>query len=259
MPNQRPPVSQTANPYATQRCEKCGKTILPPVSDWTQMGADQPYSQWMDSWNSAMSGMVNAWSQALQNGLNAYAPQAPTRQRGPEHQHHHHEEHEHRCEACQHDHESCGCGSRDCSCSCCIGDSDLIIQARVGERRVVPIVIENTSHREKAVELELSDWSTNRSGNPAVKVTGKLMEPLTFTIAPCSEQAVTIVVEAVVDPASTDTKAVNRITLGDVDGCTVYYADLRVKGCDIRPVRIALSLLARDCSPLTIDCRCECC
>jgi hypothetical protein len=251
MQNPRPSASQWTDFYTPKRCETCGKTI--PALDWTQMGADQPFNAWADGWNRAMGGMMTAWTQAIQSGLNAYAPpQDPTRQRehGERSEHHHTER------------EACGCqecGRNDCSCSCCVGDSDLLVQARVGERRVVPILIENTSHREKSVELELSDWSTHKSRNQALQVTGKLLEPLTFTIPPCSEQAVTLVVEAMIDPASTDPKAVNRITLGDVDGCSVYYADLRVKGCDIRPVRIALSLLGRDCSPLTIDCRCECC
>jgi hypothetical protein len=45
----------------------------------------------------------------------------------------------------------------------------------------------------------------------------------------------------------------------DVDNCIVYYADLRVEGCEIRPVRIAVALLPRDCGDYRITCSCQCC
>jgi hypothetical protein len=39
----------------------------------------------------------------------------------------------------------------------------------------------------------------------------------------------------------------------------VFSADLRVEGCDTRPIRIALALLPRDCNAYEIDCGCGCC
>ena len=47
--------------------------------------------------------------------------------------------------------------------------------------------------------------------------------------------------------------------LPDVDECTVLYADLRVEGCGIRPIRIALALLPRDCYAYEAECDCGCC
>ncbi len=58
------------------------------------------------------------------------------------------------------------CAPDPCQCECCIGDVDFAIYARVGERRVIPIVVENERRREKEIKLELSDWTT-RGGKPA--------------------------------------------------------------------------------------------
>jgi hypothetical protein len=47
--------------------------------------------------------------------------------------------------------------------------------------------------------------------------------------------------------------------LPDVNDCLVAVGDLRVDGCDIRPVRIAVAILPRDCSAYQIECGCCCC
>ena len=52
------------------------------------------------------------------------------------------------------------CRRDDCRCRCCVGSADLLVRARVGERRIVPIVIENAWRRQREVELELSSWSS---------------------------------------------------------------------------------------------------
>src|SRR5690349_2949167 len=44
--------------------------------------------------------------------------------------------------------DSCWEGEDPCHCTCCISDADLIIYARLGERRVVPVTIENPRARE---------------------------------------------------------------------------------------------------------------
>jgi hypothetical protein len=141
------------------------------------------------------------------------------------------------------------CGPDDCSCRCCVADSDLLVETRVGERRVVPITIENHWRRERAIELELSSW-TNVEG---IAVSGQLTTPTSFTLAPCGEERAILVIQI----ASAATKEGDR--LGDVKDCQVAYADLRVKGCDIRPIRIAVAILPRGCDDYVVDCRCGCC
>jgi len=53
--------------------------------------------------------------------------------------------------------------------------------------------------------------------------------------------------------------ATNANNLRDIDDCRVFYADLRVEGCEMRPVRIALALLPRDCAGFRVNCGCNCC
>ncbi|UVO49701.1 hypothetical protein M0208_03935 [Sphingomonas sp. SUN019] len=141
------------------------------------------------------------------------------------------------------------CAPDDCSCRCCVADSDLLVEARVGERRVVPITIENHWRRERDIELELSSW-TNVDG---VQISGQIAGPTSFKLEPCGEARVVLVIE--IGGGGTDD---NQRT-GDVRQCAVAYADLRVKGCDIRPIRIAVAVLPRDCDDYVVDCRCGCC
>lgn len=150
----------------------------------------------------------------------------------------------------------CGCGcdcEKDmCHCDCCIGDVDLVVYGRVGERRIITITIENSRRREKEIKLELSNWTT-RSGNPT-EISGQIVSPTEFKLAPCTEHSVAIMVNAGLSDSTSDN---NR--LPDVDECEVIFADLRVEGCDIRPIRIALALLPRDCDTYDVACGCACC
>ena len=50
-----------------------------------------------------------------------------------------------------------------------------------------------------------------------------------------------------------------RREIPDVDGCAVSYADLRIKGCDMRSIRIAVAVLPRECDAYIVDCHCGCC
>lgn len=146
------------------------------------------------------------------------------------------------------------CEPDDCHCRCCIGDADLVVYARAGERRVVPVVISNCRRREREVNLELSQWTT-RGGKPT-QVTGQIVGQPKFTLEPCGDHTVLIVINAAVGD---DPTGGTPDRLPDVDECLVLYADLRVEGCDIRPIRIALALLPFDCGAFEVDCGCTCC
>ena len=102
-------------------------------------------------------------------------------------------------------------------------------------------------------ELQLSDWASH--GETTVKVTGEITPPAQFTLEPYEERSVAITIR--VEGTAPSGNAADRAP--DVEGCKVYYADLRVKGCDIRPIRIAVAVLSRDCAPYRIDCQCGCC
>ncbi|MFT3976299.1 MAG: hypothetical protein QM688_04180 [Sphingomonas bacterium] len=141
------------------------------------------------------------------------------------------------------------CASDDCRCRCCVADSDLLVEARAGERRIVPITIENHWRRECDIELELSSW-TNVDG---LEVGGRIATPTSFRIEPCGESSVTLVIEI---GTGAERKGARS---PDVKQCMVSYADLRVKGCDIRPIRIAVAILPHSCDDYVVDCRCGCC
>jgi hypothetical protein len=167
-----------------------------------------------------------------------------TRERNPKHRHFKDE-----CkDPCYHD---------PCHCRCCIYDADLVVYARLGEVRVVPIRIENHRRRERDITLVLSDWTTHSGKKTGIHA--DILPDLHFKLAPCSEKEVILVINArQLDPEQ-DKKEHRERELPDVDDCLVLYADLRVEGCSVRPVRIALALLPRDCYPYVIECRSSCC
>lgn len=229
----------------------------------------EPVTALVDGWNRTMVDLYDSWMQAVQTSWEPYlrqpAPAAPVRD---QHQHQHHsctcEDHKHTCDCdnrCARD-SACACDSA-CTCRCCIGDVDLVINSRLGERRVVPLVIENNSRREREVEIELSDWAP-RGGHATAKVNAVLLNPLKFTIPACAEETLTLVLTSSGADNANSLETHDGVEPGanrfdDVDTCQVFTADLRVKGCDLRPIRIAVSLLPRDCEPYVIDCQCGCC
>jgi hypothetical protein len=141
------------------------------------------------------------------------------------------------------------CGPDDCSCRCCVADSDLLVETRVGERRVVPITIENHLRREREIELELSSWTSVDGAT----IGGQLTTPTSFKLEPCGEERAILVIQIT---SGTNNEGDRFV---DVKGCQVAYADLRVKGCDIRPIRIAVAILPRSCDDYVVDCSCGCC
>lgn len=197
------------------------------------------------------------------------------------------------CQACR-----TGCCQPDpCACRCCVSDCDLLVEARVGERRIIPITIQNQWRRARDIDLELSSW-TKLTDTLAVQ--GEIITPDKFTLAPCGEaQVVLLLTIAPIDaqvepkqpPAKLDTEAQARAAkeaeaarkagppeaarrilgdrliegnrfdrgLPDVDRCAASYADLRIAGCDLRSIRIAVAVSPRDCDSYVVDCCCCCC
>jgi hypothetical protein len=166
----------------------------------------------------------------------------------------------------------CGCPScrsDPCACRCCIADCDLLIEARVGERRIIPVTIENHWRRERPIELELSSWTRITDD---VVVRGEILTETAFTLAPCGEAHSVIGVtvgagDRAPPPAGKPNANALRDSqvgdlqrlLPDIDHCGVAYADLRIKGCDLRSIRIAVAVLPRDCDAYLVDCACGCC
>jgi hypothetical protein len=236
------------------------------LSDWLEVTP----ADWMDralpgwrerSYGDLLRTTPSEWwamMYAPLSGQAAWPMMAPSRR----HRHHgcgchdHHERCGCRChqDGCRH------CGPESCECLCCLGDVDVAVHTRVGEQRVVPIAVENERRREKTISLELSGWTTR--GGRAGPVETVMLEPKEFTLAPCSEQDVMLVVrvrgaDQMADEQTAETGVDRGLT--DVDTCQVVTADLRLVGCDHRPVRIAVAILPRDCDPYRIGCGCTCC
>ncbi|MBD0317122.1 MAG: hypothetical protein ICV71_01265 [Thermoleophilia bacterium] len=156
--------------------------------------------------------------------------------------------------------EPCGGTGSACQCECCVPDADLVVYARVGERRIVPLRIENTRSREREVTVAVGDFKT-RGGQDAPVAVG-LLGPAVLKVAPCSSEDATLVVEVGLPgrkPDEVEREVRERRELPDADKCLVAVGDLGLDGCDVRPARIAVAVVPRDCDPFEIECGCSCC
>ena len=266
MPNWNPWGMDLNALFNPARCEVCGRPLNPTGTNWLNQWSEALYMPMMKEWSRLWGGMLEPLMQNMKGGA---GPAAQPR----------HAAHGHGC-CC-----SC-CEPDDCHCRCCITNADLVVYARYGERRIVPITIENHLRREREIEVQLSDWTTY-SGQP-VKIEGLIVPPNTFTLKPCEERTIIITILVTGETAKSSNEQSGAASeqsaaasgeqaknssaeanlagldqrlerLPDVDECKVFYADLRIKGCDVRPKRIAVAVLPRDCDAHRIGCGCACC
>ncbi len=150
----------------------------------------------------------------------------------------------------------CGChGGRDCHCECCVSDADVLVHARCGEVRRIPVTFENDTRRERNVTLELGQFAA--SGGTDLKWNAQLSEQA-FTLAPCGEHTVIVTVRVECDGPDV-AGAVNERGVGTVDRCRTGYATLRAEGCLVRPAVLAVAVLPDDCDSYRRPCSCGCC
>jgi len=210
-----------------------------------------------------------------------------------DHDHHHDHgwHHDHDCGCGDHDHDhdhrhdhDCGCGHHhDCRCECCIVDADYVVYARCGELRRVPIVIENDTRKVREdVTLEVSD--VRSSGGRTLPWQVAVLPEGPIDLPACSSTTIDLVTRIVCersdpqdgkDPndnpkAATAKKASARAKqtataifeereLGSVDDCTVGYVTIRVGGCVVRPIVVAIAVLPSECGAYHAGCSCSCC
>jgi hypothetical protein len=236
---QREKTMDWTSAFIPQRCEICGRSLLPSSMESLFQTSEQLYGPLFRGLGEMYGGLM---------GL------SPARYKSRSYTHSRND--------CDYRH----CGHDDCHCSCCIVDADLVVYTRVGEQRVVPLDIENSTRREREIRLELSGWATQGGRKSDLEVQSTLTPPQ-FTLAGCESRSVVLALRMGLGGESKEVEgrendeafltAVRQ--LPDLDDCVVLYADLRVEGCDIRPVRIAVAVLPRDCGAYEIDCRCSCC
>lgn len=151
-----------------------------------------------------------------------------------------------------------GCGCResqcDCHCECCVCDADVLVHARCGEVRRIPITFENDTRREKPVTLDLGKFVT--AGGRDLGWTAELSDTQ-FTLAPCGEKLVNLAVTVRCNPTPSLDRPNNQA--GSVDRCEVGYATIRAEGCLTRPVVVAVAVLPDDCDAYRHPCGCGCC
>jgi hypothetical protein len=149
----------------------------------------------------------------------------------------------------------CGCETEEpCHCTCCIVDADVAVYTHLGETRILTFVLTNDRIRPKSIHVAAGPF-LDRTGKPA-PIKGVLFPPTEFELAPCTSKAVVMAIET--GPLGTP-GAIPNEPIPDVEDCTVYYSDLRIDGCEMRPLRIAVAILPRECGAYKIHCHSCCC
>jgi hypothetical protein len=175
--------------------------------------------------------------------------------------------------------QDCGCGGgcgcdRDCGCECCVCDADLVVYSHCGEVRVVPIEVTNDTRREREnVNVEISHVRSARGRELPWEVSITPSGPL--TLPPCSRTKLELLVHVVCGereeapkPRTARTKepeataksvGAERAEFVDVDQCEVGYVTIRLDGCSVCPVVVAIAVLPTRCDSYRVDCSCSCC
>lgn len=145
----------------------------------------------------------------------------------------------HRSTHCGHSH----CHERCDRCGCCLPqDADLIIEARSGERRIVPLLVENPRPRETKVHLRLGTWVTE-SGKP-VELNAKLSDS-ELILPACGEARTQLSVELTVDGEQQQFAE---------DRCNVFTSTIHFDGCGAAPITVALAVVGNECKAMTYRC-----
>lgn len=174
-----------------------------------------------------------------------------------------------------------GCGpgrrrERDCRCDCCIVDADVIVYAHCGEVRVVPIEVANDTRKiRENVDVQVSDVRSAGGTELAWPVIIAPQGPL--TLEPCSTTRLDLTVHVACGaepgkaspgrsgaakgaPADAFTAlTAQRESGSDVDRCEVGYTTIRLGGCLVRPVVVAVAALPLGCDSYRVGCSCSCC
>ena len=197
--------------------------------------------------------------------------------------------HDRECHDCEHDHGRGHARGKEHGfrCDCCIVDADIVVFGHCGEVRVVPIEVANDSRKiRENVDVQVSEV---RSGGGRVLAWPTLIQPKgPLNLEPCrttrlellvhiacgdesgragsapsgaAEDASTPEEAPAKEDASSDafaTLAAQRDLCSDVDRCEVGYTTIRLDGCLVRPIVVAIAVLPLGCESYRVGCSCAC-
>jgi hypothetical protein len=230
--------------HGTKHQQPMNRTGNPTAADSLRRFVDETLAAWEPT-VAAMDDAWTAWSSA------SVWPTAATDLRGRPGRRHRRGRRGCGCEDAgsgHHQHERGRCDH--CSCCSCGEGADVLIEARVGERRVVPVTLHNPRRRAVTATLQPGDW-TSCSENPPAVVT-RLVPSGEVTLGPCETSQVLVVIEI----NGQGSKDGNENVVGDLRCCTVLVSDIRIEGCGTT-VRLAVAVLPTDCGELEVTC-CGC-
>lgn len=268
-----------------------GSTIVPQNGYWGWSHQNQRLEMmdlpgYIDSLRQGYDAALQDMSDRLQSLTAMFGGPSPWtagyRQEGGHHGGHGHGHHGHEHHGGHHDcgcgggdhhgsHDDCGCGCKDdhdCGCDCCIHDADVVVYAHCGEIRVIPVEVANDTRRDREdVNVEISDIRT--SGGTVLPWQALINPSGSLTLPACSTTKLELLVHVVCgksDPPKGKPDAdvlraavAQRTDTGDVDGCEVGYVTIRLGGCVVRPIVVAIAVLPDRCDAYRVGCACSCC
>jgi hypothetical protein len=205
------------------------------------------------AWEPMFSALDDTW-QAWTRGLGGTATASTGHRR-----HRHGKGHDHGCRECGDHHAGCHeCRGR-CDCGRCGADADVLVTARPGERRVIPIEVRNPTHREVTVSVDPGPWTSCEGDQVAVHAAVRPAGDV--TIPACSSHEFLLVIEVgggSADPTVPgNVKDDNYRQGAPLRCCTTLTSDVRINGCGTT-LRVAVNVLPLDCDPVEVTC-CGCC
>jgi hypothetical protein len=124
-------------------------------------------------------------------------------------------------------------------------DADLVVTARPNERRVVPIELRNTWHRDRTLAVALGPFIADQCGpDPRWVVSGTVTPSGEVTLEPCSHTTLEVVLE--IGPVVEAGKGKTVAAAARPHRATTFYADLSLAGCG-RAQRLAVVVLPERC------------
>ena len=202
------------------------------------------------AWTAGWTDAVQQWADQSQSVWEQWGIAARPRQVDPRPDGHHHPGREHH-------HDDCECEAD--TCACCVPDADIVLRARVGERRVVPFVLHNRWRRDREVTVEVGPW--HRCSGASLTITASV-DDVSLTLGPCQDRVVRLLVAVTREDgtagAAKSESGEGAVRLGDVEQCSSAYADVRFEGC-ARPQRVAVVVEPAHCDAADVDCDCGCC